>query len=49
MQVSHVEKNMVEQSGTVPNSQSIGSTWEYLGLDLINPQSSLILWPLRIC
>ena len=26
MQVSHVEKNMVEQSSTVPNSQSIRST-----------------------
>ena len=26
MQVSHVEKNMVEQSSTVPNSQYIRST-----------------------
>ena len=26
MQVSHVEKNMVEQSSTVPKSQSIRST-----------------------
>ena len=34
MQVSHVEKIMVEQSSTVPNSQSIRST---LGLILSNP------------
>ena len=30
MQVSHVEKNMVEQSSTVPNSQSIRSRLLYL-------------------
>ena len=40
MQVSHVEKNMVEQSSTGPNSQSIGSR-EYLnhslGLTLSTP------------
>ena len=42
MQVSHVERNMMEQSCTIPNSQSIRSK-EYLGLDLIDPKSSFKL------
>ena len=42
MEVSHVEKNMVEQFSTVSNTQSVrkGVLKPYLGLDLINPQSS---------
>ena len=36
MQVSHVEKNMVKQSSTVPNEQS-GVLKPYPGLDLIDP------------
>ena len=39
MQVSHVEKNMVKQSSTVPNEQS-GVLKPYPGLDLIDPESS---------
>ena len=39
MQVSHVEKHNVEQSSTIPNSQSIRST-----TDTIDPRSSLILY-----
>ena len=39
MQVSHVEKNMVEQSSTVPNSQSFRSMYlnHNLGLTLSTP------------
>ena len=39
----------MEQSSTVPNSQSIRSTEPYLGLDLIDPQSSFFyLFPEKI-
>ena len=42
MQVSHVEKHMVGQSSTVPNSQSLTKRVlkPFLGLDLINPKYS---------
>ena len=41
MQVFHVEKYNVEQSGTIPNSQSISIVLKpYLRLDIIVPRSS---------
>ena len=45
MQVSHVNKNMVKQSSTVPISQSIKVLKPNLGLDLIDPRSSTVLFP----
>ena len=43
MQVSHVEKNMVKQSSTIPNVNLNGGLKPYLGLDLMDPWSSFIL------
>ena len=40
MQVSHVDKNMVQQSSTVPISNLKGVLKPYFGLDLIDPRSS---------
>ena len=48
MQVSHVEKNMVEQSSTVPNSQSKWSAYHSLGLTLSTPGLVIINYAMHI-